>query len=52
MEPDRDDPQDDAPARERDDASAVGWHGRSDDYDLPVTPWRPVHTVEVRGDRL
>lgn len=41
-------------SRERghDDASTVGWHGHTEDFEEPVLQWRPVQTVEVRGDRL
>lgn len=52
MDEHRDEPQGEVSDAAADDASAVGWHGRSADYDLPVTPWRPVQTVQVSGDRL
>lgn len=38
--------------RGRDDASTVGWHGHTDDFEEPLQQWRPVQTVEVRGERL
>lgn len=52
-EPERDEPDlGERPPRAHDDAAAVGWHGHSDDFEMPAGDWRPVHTVEVRGDLL